>query len=247
MLSVVIYVLELRTSAHLAAVPIALSLLAAVLVHRRSLAAQVLVRAVWWSNLALGEVVLMASLGTSAVLFGLLALLSGAAILIAGRRMLGEASGDTASLPAALRSALTLLMVFALADAQTFLFFGTVCALDHTEQLHVTLVMLGLGLGYVVGFVGLYRLRVWGALLNAALSGMVLVLLYGSEMVQPREPPYLAVLAVLQLVVTLPVATSALSGRSLPSLPARVRGYGADGVVVALMLWATWRLALCFG
>jgi hypothetical protein len=167
--------------------------------------------------------------------------IAGGALLVAGRKQLGEASVTAGYMPAALKSALMLLMVFALADAQTFLFFGTAELMDGNDKLGVPPAMIAIGLGYAIGFAGLFRLRVWGVLVNGALSALVLVLLYSTRLVRSEEPrTFLAILAALHLVVAAPVGFAALLGAQLPALPSRLRGWGADAVVVALMAWALW-------
>lgn len=241
LLAALLYVLGIRHEWYIAALPIALLVAAAVMAHRPSLGAQVFARGMWWSNLAFGLVVSATSSGRDARYFGALAIVAGAALLVSGRKPLAEASATAGYLPAALKSALMLLMVLALADAQTFLFFGTAEFIDQNDKLGVPPVMVAIGVGYSIGFFGLYRLQVWGALLNAGLSAVVLLLLYAFSLVRAEEPrTFLAILAVLHFVVAAPVGLAALSGTKLPTLPARARGLGADAIVGALMAWAAW-------
>lgn len=222
---------------YLLVVPLALLLASAFLIHRPSLAPQLLARAVWWANLALGTVLSTSTSGRERGSGAMLALATGAALLIAGRKQLGEASGAAGYVPAALRSMLMLLMIFALADAQTFLLFGSVGIIDGSTHLGRAWLMTGIGITYVIGFAGLYRLQVWGALLNAALSAFVLYLVSGTSMIEKSELGiFLGVLAVVHIVVAAPVALSALGGRQLPTMSPRVRGVITTAVIALLML-----------
>lgn len=224
---------------YLLVVPLALLLSSAFLVHRASLAPQLLARAVWWANLALGTVLAIAGSHHERACGALLALTTGAALLVAGRRSLAEASERAGYVPAALRSALMLLMIFALADAQTFLLFGSVGFIEGSKGFGHSWLMTGIGVAYVIGFAGLYRLRVWGALLNTALSMFVLfVVLVTPAIAKDELAMFLSVLAIVHLLVAAPVGLSALTGRSLPTPPPRVRGYLTTGVIALMMLVA---------
>jgi hypothetical protein len=131
---------------------------------------------------------------------------------------------------------LMLLMIFALADAQTFLLFGTVGIIDHSSKLGEPALMTMIGLVYALGFVGLYRLHVWGALLNAGLSAVVLVLLFTTPMLRDFDLRlFLGLLAGAHVLVAAPVGLSVLGGRQLPALPPRVRGAVTTLVIGLLM------------
>lgn len=231
---------------HLLLVPLGLLLVSAALIHRAALGAQLLARAVWWANLALGTLLALDSHGREKTTGMLLAVATGGALFAAGRKALGEASNAAGYVPAALKSALMLLMVFALADAQTFLLFGSVGLIDGTATKFPHFVTLtAIGLGYVVGFLGLYRLRIWGALLNAGLSVVVLVLLYAEDLIgRDSLRTFMVVLAVVHILVAAPVALSALAGVQLPAMAPRVRGAVATGVIALLMVtsFVVWAL-----
>lgn len=218
--------------------PLSLLAISAVLIHAPALAPQLLARAAWWSNLALGTVLTVSSSSRERTSGALLALTTGLALLVAGRKQLGEASAKAGYVPAALRSALMLLMVFALADAQTFLLFGTAGLIDHATRLGRTGVMLGIGVAYLVGFVGLYRLQVWGAILNIVLSFVVFGVVGAGTIEVFELSIFLAILAVLHILVALPVTLAALRRRPLPGLSLRSRGIVANGAVVLVMAFA---------
>lgn len=222
---------------YVVSVALALLLFSTVLIHLRPLGPQLLSRAVWWANLALGVVLCTSSSPREQNSGVVLALTTGAALLVVGRKQLGEAGSTAGYVPASLRSVLMLLMVFALADAQTFLLFGSAGLLESGTHLDRAVVLVLIGILYVVGFVGLYRLRVWGALLNAIVSVGVLGLIVGTDYIGKTElSTFLAILAIAHIIVAAPVALTSLAKRSLPSLPVRARGIFATGIVVALMV-----------
>lgn len=222
---------------HFLVVPLSLLLLSAGLVHRAALGPQLLSRAVWWANLALGTMLALDGSSREKTTGMLLALTTGAALLVSGRKALGEASSAAGYVPAALKSTLMLLMIFALADAQTFLLFGSVGIIDGsaTKFPHVV-TLVTIGLGYVVGFVGLYRLRIWGALLDAGLSVLVLVLLFAIDLIgRDSIRTFMAILAVVHVLVAAPVGLSALGRVRLPTMAPRLRGVLATVVIALLM------------
>ncbi|MBX3230147.1 MAG: hypothetical protein KIT84_25060 [Labilithrix sp.] len=225
---------------YILSLPLGLLLSSSVLIHRPSLGPQVLARAIWWANLALGAVLATAGSNRERMAGGLLALACGAALLVAGRRALGETNARGAAVPAALRSMLLLLMIFALADAQTFLLFGSVGLIEESAKLGVPAIMLAIGGAYVAGFVGLYRLELWGAIVNIVVSLAVLVMLLGTRIIHKSDlVTFLAILAVVHVLVALPVVLAAVRKVELPGLPPRVRATLTNVVVVLLMVFAT--------
>ncbi len=151
-------------------------IVAAVLVHVPALGPQLGARAVWWSNLGLGAIICWVSnpnSSHSAPAFAFVVLCA-IALLGVGRQGLGEAGERGGYAPAAFRSSLLLLMVLALADAQTFLLFVILILKDSDAT--GTILLLGPASAlYVVGFLALYRLRPWGVVLNALTSVVVFV------------------------------------------------------------------------
>src|SRR5262245_28680633 len=107
-------------------IPLALLIVSAIVVHLVKLGPQLLARAVWWSSLASGVLLAVAGPQRDSDCGLVMAVACGAALLVIGRKGLAEASESAGYAPAAFRSSLLLLMVFALADAQTFLLFGIV-------------------------------------------------------------------------------------------------------------------------
>lgn len=215
---------------------------AAVVIHVGSLGAQILARAVWWSNLALGVVITILASGSDQSGGLGLALGCGAALLVVGNHRLASATSAAGYVPAALRGMLLLLMVFALADAQTFLLFGSIDLIDGKwNRLELSFTMLPIGIAYVAGFVGLYRLQIWGAIVSITTSAVVLALLGLTSLFHEIDKlqPFLAVLAIVHIVTATPVTIAALRGKQLVSISPQLRRVVASVVTAGLMLLAS--------
>ncbi len=164
----------------------------------------------------------------------LLALSCGAALLALGRAGLAESERRAKFVPAAFRSSLLLLMVLALADAQTFGLFGA-AVLDDSPALGALLMAAAVGLA--VGFVLLMRLSLVGLLVNVAACFGVLGLAIVERLDKLR--PVLATLAAVHVLVAAPTLVSAARGRPVGvALSPRARSLGATAVIVTLMLLA---------
>ena len=196
------------------------------------LAAQLMARSVWWSNFLLG--MLLTALGSHHEARGGVGLLVGCgfALLVADRRALASAADRDGFRPAAYEGTLQLMLVLALADAQTLTLF----ALLERESFPATAKVYALvACGLVAGFVGLLRLSLWGVTLTmssaAALAAVIITGHFPQDSIV--APPLLA-MATLQLAVPLPMLLSMLLKRRGPEIPARVRALVARGFVVAL-------------
>ncbi len=211
--------------------PMSALALAAALVHLPRLGPQLATRAIWWANLVLGF--LLCVLGGSHERDpGLgLALACAAALLIAGRRGLAEASERQAYAPAAFRGSLLLLMVLALADAQTFLLFGLLSAQDgDKEAVYFFLAAAGLA----AGFVGLFRLAVWGAIVNVIVCALMFLVALGHGFDEDQIRHIVEGLALAQLVAATPMFVGIARRRPLVRMPPRVGAVLAPLVVVAI-------------
>lgn len=219
-----------------ALIPLIGLLIAAVVIHAPGLGPQLLARAAWWSSFALG--VMLCFLAESAIRpAGIALVLScGAALLIAGRREIGAAGEQGGYAPTAFRSTLLLLMVLALADMQTFLLLG-VLSLGESGSRNTpgALLMLLASAGYVVGFVGLYRLALWGALQNLAISAGLLVL-FSAGLVHgdPEIRAIVAVVTGIHILATTPMLATLVFNLDLPKAGPRLRAFGAGAVIVAV-------------
>ncbi len=215
-------------------VPVVALVVAAVAAQLRPLGAQLLARGLWWSNLVLGVLLCATGNGPEEGIGEALAAGCGVALVVADRRALAEASEGAGYRPVAYAGTLQLLMVLALADAQTLGLF----ALIFYPQAQS--VLLGVGaLGLLAGFAGLYRLSLAGVAATMATSLGVLVALATQAVRVDRDlDAPLMVISAVQLAVPLPMLASIALRRPLPAPPARLRGRLADAVVVALVVGA---------
>jgi len=194
--------------------PAALLVAAAGLVWHRQLASQLLARAVLWSNLILGVLITALGHGRERMIAVALAAATSGALLLLGRRGLGEGTPGTFA-PIAFRRTLLALMVMALADAQTLIFFGTLTFEDSFAYASRAAVYFALGGGLLLGIIGLYRLRVWGLLLHAASCGALIATALAGVLRLPVELGWaLVATAVAQLVISAPLAFRLVRGRS---------------------------------
>ena len=217
-------------------------LVAAFAVHVPRLGPQVFARAAWWANLGLGSMIAFTSASESDEALSYLAP-SAFALLVVGRQGIAEAEERTGHVAGAFRSALLLLMVLALADAQTFTVFGLI-TLD-ADPIGYTLLLFGAAGALVIGFVGLFRLALWGAVVNAVVCAAMFVLallgfLGGRDTIRVA----LLVLTGLHVLVAAPVILAAIRGAKLPSLPSRIRTILMTGGILLVVALAALRVAL---
>jgi len=195
--------------------------------------AQLFARAMQWSNLGLGLALSLFGSRSEANRGLVLALACGAALLTMGGRGLLQA--QRGAMPAALRGALLLLMVLALADAESFAVFGFAGVSDANALFGGLLLFAAFAL--LVGFVLLARLSLLGVIVNGVACLVVLVdcAQYTSK---DTLRAVLVTLAVVHLAVVIPTLLAASRGRDLVTLRPRTRAILANGLVVALMLAA---------
>lgn len=237
LVSAVYFVVEVGDMRDLAllAVPVGGPLVAAMLVHRPTLGPQLVARAVWWSSLALGVLLCVVGSGSDSRLGFAMTLACGAALLIIGRKGLAEASERAAFMPAAFRSSLLLLMVLAVADAQSLALFAVV---DHNKDSGRALVPLVVSaIAFTAGFIGLYRLALWGAFLNFAVAlALFLVTASGAIRLTSHLDVMISMLMGVHVLVAAPVIVGVLRQKPLPSLPQPVRAVLAPVAIAILMV-----------
>lgn len=219
------------------AIPVVMLFVAAFAIHSRNLGAQLLARAVWWANLGLGAIICVLGGGSSDGMAApvALTLLCAFALLVSGRKGLGEAGERGGYAPAAFRSSLLLLMVLALADAQTFLLFSVLLN-DKNHAWQMQAILVPATVAYTVGFVGLYRLALWGAILNVATS--VVVFAVCASGISPMDHELRNVLCVFSAVHVLaaaPMLIALFTGRTLPQASPRVRAILGSSVVLGIV------------
>jgi hypothetical protein len=192
---------------------------AALQLHRH-VGSQLLVRAIWWSNLLLGVIIAVVGATEERCIAAGLALATGTALLAHGRRGLdGEATAG-AFVPIAFRTTLTAILVMALADLQSLVLFGVVRASAWDHRL-ASWLPLGSSALVLVAIVGIYRLRLWGLLLNfganLAIAAFCLFRLF--DLPLEIRVAYVAT-AGLQVLLTLPLFAAIARGRAAPTPPA---------------------------
>lgn len=222
---------------HIVLLPIVLLAVAALAIHLRQLGPQLFARAAWWSNLALGTALAVSGGGRERDAGFLMTIGCAGALLVAGRKGLAEASESAGYAPPAFRSSLLLLMVFVLADLQTFLLIGILYLNEHHSNSASTApAMLAFGAVYAVGFAGLYRLRIWGAIVSVAASALAIGVL-GLEIISMTSAPkvLLVLVALGQCLVGGPMLIAIARKTTLPALPRRVRALGSYAVICGLV------------
>lgn len=213
-------------------IPVGALTIAAVAAQLPWLGAQLLARGLWWSNMLLG--VLFCVLGSYRERFmGVeMTLLCALALLVADRKALARAALGAGFRPTAYLSTLQLMMVLALGDAQTLGLFAALGIRNASERVGSVWFSLG-ALGLMVGFVGLYRVSLWGVftVMGTALCLALAILGGAIDRLDDLGTPLLVGCAV-QLVVPLPMLISMALKRPLPSLPGASRGIAASAAVV---------------
>jgi hypothetical protein len=217
--------------------PVVMLALAAVLVVREGLGAQLLARASWWSYLALGVVWSFGPAEALPAAGALLATCTGVALLAAGRG--GTVRGDTRSGfdPLAFRGVVLLAMILAIAQAQLLALVAAL-RLESATATAATAWLPALALATVVGVIGLHRLQLWGllALPAVALSSLA-VLALGLVPLGPLLRISLAALALVQVVLPLPVLLAIRRGAG-PVARAQELPHRAPAVVVVVLVLA---------
>jgi hypothetical protein len=222
--------------------PAILLALSAVLVWRRHVGGQLLARAVWWSNLILGTLIATTGSSDERVIAALLALGTGGALLAVGRADLDESTPSGSFLPLAFRGTLICMLVMAMADAQSLVLFGALEISDPPNHFgHATLreaLPLVLAVPLFVSVFGLYRLRLWGLLLDlvASLALAEAALSQSLELPRPLRIAYV-VTAAAQWLVAAPLLLALFRGRAPIARPSlQQRGYALTAVLIGAMV-----------
>jgi hypothetical protein len=216
-------------------IPIVSAIIAGIVVHLPAVGPQLLTRSILWANMLLGFAIVVLS-GNSKQWSGpALCLGNVLALAIAGRRAITNAHAAGGHKSVRHPQSHLLLMVFALADAQTYLLFGF---LEYRSW--VGIVLFAATALLVLGFVGLYRQQLWGAICNFVVSfGIAGIFACSLVVGKPREAEFymvIVVLAVLHIVAALPMLIASYSNRELPQLPVRIRPYAGYAVLGAIAL-----------
>lgn len=218
---------------------VAVACLPPVALQLASFKAQLLARAVLWMNLLFGTLWSFASFKLEWMSLGLV-LSAGTALLLLGSRGLEEGvqNKPSAFAPVALRGVLVSIVIMALADAMSLLFWaGVVVEMgDHHARHWPALIFFALaGPTMLVAVIGLLRLRTWGFLLNLVANVAIAATVWLFDM--PKELRILlTATAVVQVLVGLPVVRAMIRGDATPT-PMRGRAFAlaGSGVVVLIM------------
>jgi hypothetical protein len=201
-----------------------------------SMATQLFARAVHWSNLGLGVILCILGSHNERDRGVVLAIGCALALLVAGRVGLRHAERRAAFVPAAFKSSLLLLMVLALADAQTFVLLGGAALTDRQSSL--SLVLFGAAAVMTVGFMLLMRLSLAGLFANVVTCLVVLAYAASHTGSHKSFPEIMMVLAVLHLLAASPTLYGVLTRQPAPGLGPRGRAIGATAVLIGAMVGA---------
>jgi hypothetical protein len=218
--------------------PAGLLLGAAALVWRGHLGSELMVRAVLWSNLVLGFMVAVVGMPHEQLQGGLITFGTGIALLVLGRGGLERPSESFS--PAAFRGSLVLALVMALADTQSLALFAAVqLERARPEAAYPLLACAG---SMVLALVGLYRLRLWGLVLNIVANVAIAGLALTGRLDMPDEMAWvLATTALIQLALPLPLVVALVRGRP----PAEGRASRLADALVPAVIVAMLGVAAC--
>lgn len=204
--------------------------LGAIVIHFRSLGAQLLGRALFWSNFVLGAVLCFIGSGSERTSSLGLLVGCGLALVLAERRALAEAADARGFRPAAFAGTIELLMVLALADAQTCLLLGVIGKTEFSWFFYVATLAL------IVGFVGLYRLALWGVVITmSTATALAAGMLLGVFRMHDVSVPFGLVFGA-QVVAPLPMLYSLVTKRPLPEMSPRLRSATASGFILVVLV-----------
>ena len=189
------------------AAPGVLLLACAALVYRDHLPSQLLVRAGLWSNLILGTLLATSASGDGEIGV-VMALATAAGLLALGRSGLDAPSDRFA--PVAFRGSLILALVMALADTQSLALFGAI-GLERQDGGAT----LGCAALMLVALVGLYRLELWGLVLNLVANVLIAGLAFSAVLDLPKPIVFaLCTTALIQIALPAPLVLAMIRGKA---------------------------------
>ncbi len=218
-----------------AMLPVVALFAAAPLAQWQRLGAQAAARSAWWAALILALLLVTVGGHPQSRAGLVMAFACGAALLVADRSTLRWGPVD-AGRPAAFAGTVQLLMVLALADAQTF---GLFAGLDASGPAHdgTAVAFAAFAGAYVLAFAGLLRLAWWGVAVGMVTAASVGGLVLSGVLRAEREVvPAIVALCAVQLLVPLPMLISIATRRTLPGPSPRVRSAVATGVVGVMLV-----------
>lgn len=213
--------------------------IAAALVFVPRLEPQILTRAVLWGTMVAGALISFVAdtSKTEAHVMSLaMVLCSGLALLLLAKAGLDAPPARAAFVPVAFRGVLVAIMVMALADTATLLFWGGLVLEASSAEWALLPYFFGSGALMLLALYGLYSLRVWGFLLNMIANVVVATFAWLVPDMPTAIAACLSATAAAQLVVGLPFLRGLATREERPWLPASVTRAIAAGVVVGVML-----------
>lgn len=207
-------------------------------VHR--LEPQLMGRAVLWSVLVFGALVSFVSPSGNGHVYWIAAGLTtgpGLALLVLGVSGLDAPSAGKAFFPVAFRGVLLAILVMALADTCSLLFWGGLLLEEPWDNTPEMIFMLSGGSAMLLAVFGLYRLRLWGFLLNVAANVAIAIFAWVLPDIPDAIAGCLSATAVGQLIVGLPLISALLKGGAAPAgMNTKTTRWVSTAVVLALLL-----------
>ncbi|MBC8069331.1 MAG: hypothetical protein IAG13_13430 [Deltaproteobacteria bacterium] len=197
--------------------PVVLLVWAARLVRKSQFGPQMLARGIVWSSLVVGVLISCFEGLIYAVPGAIVATFCAMALIRLRGRGLEPGPGDGLFRPVAFRTHLVLALVMACADAQTLCFAAVLqiaSALDQSVAPWSGLLTSVCAIVMIAAVWGVYRLRVWGLMLNVL--GNVAIAWLALDGVLRLEFPIgatLAITATIQLLLTVPLIATVLGDR----------------------------------
>ena len=215
--------------------PTGMLVAAGVMVHRPFLGGQLLARAVFWANLLLGTVIATSAVGADHFVATGLALTCGAALLVVGRT--GLAPGQSAFRPVAFRATLITALVMAMADAQSLALWGGVGMEEEYARVSQAPYLLACAGVMILAIIGLYRMKLWGLVLNVAANIAIAAIALSGHLDLPTPIVYmLATTAVIQTLLPLPLIVAFFSTKPPRQRAGHLGTVLAAATVAGLML-----------
>lgn len=174
--------------------------------------AQITARAIWWQALVLGVVIALAGKGRDGGVALTFCLGGGLALLLAPRPLGARQAGVFR--PVAYHGLLAAIIAMALADAEALLLWGAVALHDDCSCFCTSAAvrwskagpLFASALVMFVACIGVYRLRLWGLLLNTIANVVIAVAALAGWLCLPGPIRWgLAATALAQLVLPLPL------------------------------------------
>jgi len=218
------------------------------LIRSTQFGAQMLARGIVWSSLVVGVLIACFEAFFYAIPGAIVATCCAMALIRLRGRGLEPGPGDGRFRPVAFRTHLVLSLVMACADAQTLCFAAVlqiVLAVQKSQMPSSGLLTSACALVMIAAVWGVYRLRVWGLVLNVV--GNVVIAWLALDGVLRLEFPIgatLAITATLQLILAVPIIATVLGDRDAgrPPVGGRLRNLWV-WLLVALVV-VSWGRAL---